>query len=194
MQYLRKAAAVSFVEHDRRTLLDKYHQERQRRRMDLGRVAHEFGPTVAARLFGTTPTVAAYWKKKLLNPEFHAGTWGGFRFVFSSVALSPSLSSPRRNACLRFGTLEDDIAAQAIIFLAIRSFPRLSSRELLNKLRQVPGMQDLTEAFLSRTISSWDFSWGVAEHVADLKFTEQNIREWIMYAIAILDVPLDRVR
>jgi len=94
MQYLRKAAAVSFVEHDRRTLLDKYHQERQRHRMDLGRVAHEFGPTVAARLFGTTPTVAAYWKKKLLNPELHPGTWGGFRFVFSSVALSPSLSHP----------------------------------------------------------------------------------------------------
>ncbi len=99
-----------------------------------------------------------------------------------------------RNARLRFGTLDDDIAVQAIIFLAIRSYPRFSSRELLDKLRQVPGLEDLTESFLSRTISSWDYNWGRAEQVADFKFTEENTRDWILYAFAILDIPLDRVR
>jgi hypothetical protein len=57
-----------------------FRQQFLRVRYSLGVVTCIMGPTKAATIFGVKRWVAKYWRQKIMDPTFHPGPWGGFRY------------------------------------------------------------------------------------------------------------------
>lgn len=73
--------------HGMTTTKERRRNERDRSRAQdsnwaLGRVAVEFGTSVASSLHNVTVPKARYWKKKVLDPTFRNGELGGTRKQF----------------------------------------------------------------------------------------------------------------
>jgi hypothetical protein len=80
-------AAIERFPKDPRGRKRKRTQQRARRKEQklanaIGEDAIAAGVTAAARKYRMYPSHVKYYKKKLLQPGFHAGPWGGFRYVF----------------------------------------------------------------------------------------------------------------
>ncbi len=174
--YPRKSASATAGEEALRCEVERRHQLRLRYGLFLGRIANDVGVRKAARRAGVSPQVASYWKQKVVNPGFHPRTWGG-----------------TRNNAMAFGSFTNDLAVQHVVFEAILDDPDVSFRGLLLKLRSVPGLEAMSAWWLSTTIRSWGWNWATTRTVARNKYTDENMRLWVEYAIAVLDIPMDRV-
>lgn len=175
--YTYKSLPLSVAEADRRHEVEHAHAERKRFGLFLGRVAARYGVAKAARLGRVSERAASYWKRKARDPAFHPGAWGGSRM----------------NSML-FGSTENDMFAQAVTYLHILKNPETTFRELLNSIRTTPGFEHTSPWWLSTTIKSWGWDWARTRLVSRNKYTDDNVREWIEYALRVLDIPLSRVR
>merc|ERR1719235_2956628 len=54
-----------------------FKESRYAERIALGHFAIKHGTTLAAEASGYSRSTALYWKKKVLDPDFHVGSWGG---------------------------------------------------------------------------------------------------------------------
>lgn len=136
----------------------------------------EVGPTEAGRVTGVSRKVAAYWREKLLDPNFHPLTHGG-----------------RRDENMAFGSLDGDVAAQVMVYAALDDEPKISFDQLVVKLRGVPGMEHTSPAWLSRTLAGWRYSWKRAVAFARQKFTGPNIQYYLEYCTRIVEYEPARV-
>jgi transposase len=82
---------------------------REEHRLILGSVSNELGPCEASRLFNVSKSVAIYWKKKYLDPDFHNGEHGGARncpfsdeqiFAICSVISHIAHTKPTSRLCI----------------------------------------------------------------------------------------------
>jgi hypothetical protein len=175
--YTYKTLPLSVADADRRHEVERLHSLRRRFGLLVGNVAARYGLQRAARLAGVSKRTALYWKRKARDPAFHAGSWGG----------------SRPNSML-FGSTANDLAVQAVVYHAIVDDPDVSFRALLERLRAIPGLEGMTAWWLSTTIKSWNWDWAMARLVARNKYTDSNMREWIEYAVQVLDIPLNKVQ
>jgi hypothetical protein len=58
-----------------------------KQRRALGIAALIFGDSHASRLFLEGRWVAKYWRRKVCDPSFHPGQWGGFRYLTAYVSI-----------------------------------------------------------------------------------------------------------
>jgi hypothetical protein len=171
-----KTLALTGQEMARRSQVASKDALRRRLGTLLGRVAVVLGPSEAARLAGVSRYCARYWKRKVADPNFHPGCWGG-----------------HRDNAMTFGSIENDVAVQMVVYIAICENPDTSFRNLLDVLRSIPGLEGMSASWLSRTIHSWGWEWGRVRLVSKNKYSPQNIDTWVNYAVSILDVPLNKV-
>ncbi len=174
--YAYKAPATSVAEKKLRNSVERYHTLRLRYGLFLGRTAALIGVRKAARRAGVKPSTAAYWKRKAEDGAFHPAPWGGSRA--NSMAFASDAA---------------DAAVQHVVYEAILDDPDVSFRGLLQKVRSVPGLETMTPWWLSTTIKSWGWDWATTRTVARNKYTDENIIEWVNYAVRVLDIPLNQV-
>jgi len=177
MEYHRKPGYYTPLEVKMQRLVDTKHRLRVGLGLALGHLAHSVGTSSAAQRMGVSRRVAQYWRDKVSDPTLHAGTWGG-----------------RREENMRFGSLKGDLSAQLVVFAAICAYPRLSFYGLLQKVRTVPGMENVSARWLSQTLKCWDWTWRQVTRFARQKFTAPNMERYINYCERIIDVPFERVR
>jgi len=174
--YPCKTLPTTWREVDRKIKDQKYHGLREHFGRAIGRAAVREGPSEAARQMNVSRDTARYWQEKVLNAQYHPGAWGG-----------------RREEQMAFGGIENDETAQTIVYLAILERPTASFKELLARCRSVPGLEAMSAAWLSRTISSWGWDWAKARLIAKHKYTDQNIQDYVDFTLGILDFPLASV-
>jgi hypothetical protein len=73
---------IPAAESSKRTQQRARRKEQKLANAIIGEDAIAAGVTAAARKYRMYPSHVEYYKKKLLQPGFHAGPWGGFRYVF----------------------------------------------------------------------------------------------------------------
>ncbi len=142
----------------------------------LGHLAHAVGPSQAGQQVGVSKRVAQYWSRKASDPQFHPLPWGG-----------------RRDENMHFGSIDGDVAAQVVVLAALDAEPKISFQGLLQKVRSVPGMENVSPWWLSTTIKGWHFSWRKMARFARLKFTEENKARYIDYCVNVSGYPLEEV-
>lgn len=164
------------TEEARRDATNATHEHRITLGLLIGHLAVLHGAASAAEMAGVSRQVASYWQRKFMDPRFHPGTWGGWRP--ESTAFFDSA-----------GTL----AAEQAVLWAFQDDVTVSFRELLEKVWEVPDMEAVSPAWLSRTLQSWGWNWARARLVARHRYTEANINWYAEFVSRILDWPLNKV-
>ena len=175
--YLYKTAPNILSEQERRSAVASRHNYRlqlQRAAAELGRAV---GQREAARRLGLSHQLIGYYMRKQAQPGFHPGPHGG-----------------RREEQMAFGSFENDLLVQEVVYMAILADPDASFKELLTSLQSVPGLENMSPPWLSRTLKSWGWNWGRVRLLARHKFTPENIAEMADFAIRITKIPLVQVR
>jgi len=136
-------------------------------RIAMGLHAIEVGAPLAARTFVKSRQLVYYWKKKLLNKNFHSNSHGG----------TPNL---KWNGDVRTNLL-------AHIWLFIQQRPDSSLREIQNEVAErFPDHPTPSLAWLSRLFKRWCWSFKVPDRRAQLnKFTIENIHRYVHFVAAI---------
>lgn len=174
--YVRKRLAESAFEERAYEKTEEKEHYRQALGLVVGQLVVTHGMRYAREVSGCTEGYGVYWKKRVRNPEIHRGTWGG-----------------RRQERFAFGGVDGDKAAQTVLYQAILTNPDAALNELTLMCRRFPGMEHVSEPWISRTIRNWGWSWTKTRPIARHKFTEENMTLWLNYARDIQDVPWTRL-
>jgi len=162
---------------ERQKLIDKTAALRTALGYAIGKLGNAVGPSNAARQCNVSVDVAKYWMRKVRDPAFHPGTWGG-----------------RRDNQMRFGGVEGDIAAQVVLYTALEANPQISFSNLHQLVRTVPGMEDISTWWISTRIKGWRWNWKRMARFAKQKFTPANRERYLEYCVNIVDYPFEEVR
>lgn len=60
----------------------KNRQQFLRANLAMGFLAQLRGCAFAGRVFQKSRQLARYWRRRVLDPTFHPGAWGGLRYMF----------------------------------------------------------------------------------------------------------------
>jgi len=123
-------------------------------------VANEIGPRKAARTFNVAPSVAAYWSKKVKDPEFHPKDWGG-------------------NAQFKF-TAEEQEIFQNSLWTLLRTKNNLPITEMVRHCKEETGL-DLNTSMIFRQLKKWKFSVKKPFPVQRAKYTADNLLYYAEY-------------
>lgn len=118
-------------------------------------------------LFGFKVGVAKYWKKKVKDPSFHSGAWGGFRG-------------------LKFGAVID-FALQKLIWLHVQLYPKWSCVHHTQALIHL-GF-NVTKDWVERVFRSWGWTWKKPTHIQIQKYTAENMIYYGQWLKGIADKP-----
>jgi len=91
-------------------------------------------------MFNVSKGCAQSYKKKLRDPTFHPGNWGGFRG-------------------LKYGS--HGMLIQRIVWLLMKSrlYNYFNISLLVGLLKRIPGLHTMTEDFIARIFQSWGWTW-----------------------------------
>lgn len=67
-------------------------------------------------------------------------------------------------------------------------YPNLSLKQILVEVQKVPGLESVTYMYIWRVIDAWGWSPKTLQRIARRKFSEENIAEWVDYALTVYDM------
>jgi hypothetical protein len=132
-----------------------------------------------------TPRCLAYWQRKVRDPNFHPGSWGG-----------------RRWSILTTG---EELHVRARLWIAVAKYkrPQMSRFALLAgqfathlRRQQNPHAASVSISVLyaRRIFYGWNWTWKVAQRSQLAKFTPSNIFNYVHHTIAISLIPYHRIK
>jgi hypothetical protein len=131
-----------------------------------------------------TKLVALYWKKKVMEPTFHPGQHGGFRYCKLQ-----NLPGARLFVCASLFQQITDVPESNINTLV--SVANRAAAEVAAFHNQP--VVELSEKYVRRIFQSWGWSWKVPTVVQLHKFTPDNMARYLDYVIFMRSIPLHRI-
>jgi len=167
----------------KRTLI-RSKQMRHKKKLQhlIGKNAIELGAQQTAEIFEVSPSVAAYWGKKRVDPTFHSNSHGGSRYFQKYYILF--ISFRRR----KFSTLEEKLAFEAILWRLVQIHPCWSPAAYAARLRTKWGFDSVFEHFVRQTFKRWHFTPKVPTRRQLQKYSPQNLLHYVRHVVGILKV------
>jgi len=135
--------------------LDKAKDEKYKKRIALGKCAVRYGTTFAARTFNEKEHVAYYWKKKVIDPDFHPNQWGGVHTVLPY----------------------DVEEAESLAWHFIQNNRQVQLRDIQIHLDQ-HGIQ-VSRATVSRMLTKWRWSFKIPSIMQKQKYSLENLTYYV---------------
>jgi len=132
-----------------------------------------WGKSFISKTFGTTCSRISYWEKRILNPNFHSGTWGGQRWS--------KFSSNQRKLLLVY-----------LWYLVTEGPDRFTLGSLVQEMSKA-GFE-VNRMYLSRIFRSWKWSWKIPVRFHKKKYRSDNIDRYMNFLLWIQDIPWARLK
>jgi len=132
-----------------------------------------WGKSSIAKIFGTTRNRITYWEKKALNPNWHSGTWGSYRWSKFSV--------PQKKMLRLY-----------LWYLVTKAPDKFTLGGLVHEMHKV-GF-DVSRMYISRIFKSWKWSWKIPVRFHKSKYTSDNIDRYMNYLFWVQDIPWAKLK
>jgi len=124
----------------------------------MGLIAAEEGEKYASQVFGVEVSLALYWKRKVTNPNYHSGRWGGTQ-TYKYDPVEP---------------------VQAALWQIIRANTGFTLQEIKKSLLD-NYQYDYSRNWISKKLKAWRWSMRKVSPTQYSKYTFENISYYLRY-------------